>query len=185
MASDRAQAQDLRIDLVQGLMEIMMYERILVPVDGSATSVLGLNEAIKLAANQGARLRLLHIVNEFVFDSSYSSGLYSDTLVEALRLNGQKTLAKMAAMAREQGVEPQTVLEESIGGIAGDLIVEQAAKWPADLIVMGTHGRRGIRRLVLGSDAESVIRSSVVPVLLVRVGPASTEGKSAALAATT
>jgi nucleotide-binding universal stress UspA family protein len=57
---------------------------------------------------------------------------------------------------------------ESIGGPAGTLILEQAKKWSADLIVMGTHGRRGIRRLALGSDAEEVLRSATVPVLLVR-----------------
>jgi nucleotide-binding universal stress UspA family protein len=57
---------------------------------------------------------------------------------------------------------------ESIGGSAGNLIVEQAHKWGADLIVMGTHGRRGIRRLALGSDAEVVLRSTTVPVLFVR-----------------
>jgi len=57
---------------------------------------------------------------------------------------------------------------ESVGGAAGDLIVEQANKWGAELIVLGTHGRRGIKRMVLGSDAEHVVRQSSVPVLLVR-----------------
>lgn len=60
------------------------------------------------------------------------------------------------------------VLLESIGGRAADLIVDQAKQWNADLIVMGTHGRRGLRRLALGSDAELVVRSASVPVLLVR-----------------
>jgi nucleotide-binding universal stress UspA family protein len=57
---------------------------------------------------------------------------------------------------------------ESFGGRAADFIVEQARKWRADLIVLGTHGRRGVRRLVMGSDAEQVIRATRVPVLLVR-----------------
>ena len=57
---------------------------------------------------------------------------------------------------------------EHFGGQAASLIVEDAKKWKADLIVLGTHGRRGIRRLVMGSDAEEIVRTSPVPVLLVR-----------------
>jgi nucleotide-binding universal stress UspA family protein len=57
---------------------------------------------------------------------------------------------------------------ESFGGRAADFIVEQANKWRADLIVLGTHGRRGVKRLVMGSDAEQVIRTARVPVLLVK-----------------
>jgi nucleotide-binding universal stress UspA family protein len=60
---------------------------------------------------------------------------------------------------------------EYVGGRAADLILEDAKKWSADLIVMGTHGRRGVRRLVLGSDAEQILRLSPVPVLMVRATP--------------
>ena len=72
---------------------------------------------------------------------------------------------------RRSGLEPESVLLETIGGPSARLIVAQATEWPADLIVMGTHGRRGIRRIALGSDAEQVLRTSPVPVLLVRVAP--------------
>lgn len=145
-----------------------MYGRILVPVDGSATSLRGLQEAIGLARSEGSQLCLYHIVNELVLDASHSSGWYSDTLVESLRKNGEEILAATAAVAKKQGLEPECILEESIGGMAGALIAEQARKCKADLIVMGTHGRRGVRRLTLGSDAEEVLRLSPVPVLLVR-----------------
>ena len=76
--------------------------------------------------------------------------------------------AKAAADAAKQGLKPTTVMRETIGGPAADVIVREARKQRADLIVMGTHGRRGVRRMVLGSDAEQVVRASPVPVLLVR-----------------
>jgi nucleotide-binding universal stress UspA family protein len=74
------------------------------------------------------------------------------------------------SIARAAGIEVDTVLVEAMGGQAGTDIVKQAMEWPADLIVCGTHGRRGVRRLVLGSDAEYIVRHTPVPVLLVR-GP--------------
>jgi nucleotide-binding universal stress UspA family protein len=57
---------------------------------------------------------------------------------------------------------------ESIGGVAAELILDQAKEWHADLIVMGTHGRRGIFRLAMGSDAEQVVRGATIPVMLIR-----------------
>ena len=149
------------------------YERILVPVDGSATSVSGLEEAIKLAKALGSRLRLIHIVDELVINYSVvgGSGLYSGDLIEGLREGGKKALADAEALVRRSGLEPEAILLETIGGPSARLIVAQAKEWPADLIVMGTHGRRGIRRLALGSDAEQVLRTSGVPVLLVRSAP--------------
>ncbi len=69
---------------------------------------------------------------------------------------------------QRQGISPECVLLESIGGAAADLILAQAKEWAADLIVMGTHGRRGLLRVALGSDAEQVVRAATVPVLLVR-----------------
>jgi len=145
-----------------------MYRKILVPVDGSDTAKKGLMEAIKLAKDVGAQLRLLHIVNELIIDYTYGSVMYSEGLFESLRKGGQEILKQAEALVRENGLEPQSVLLESIGGPAATMIVSQANQWPADLIVMGTHGRRGINRLTLGSDAETVIRTAPVPVLLVR-----------------
>ncbi|HMD74819.1 MAG TPA: universal stress protein [Steroidobacteraceae bacterium] len=145
-----------------------MYKKILVPVDGSDTSALGLSEAVKLAKNQGSAIRLVHIVDEYVLDYAYSPGLYATNVIETMRTTGQSVLDKAAAAVKEAGVAVESVLLETIGGPAADLIVAQAKAWPADLIVIGTHGRRGLRRLAMGSDAEQVLRSSPVPVLLVR-----------------
>lgn len=145
-----------------------MYKKILVPVDGSDASERGLREALQLARSLGASVKLVHSVNEFVMDSMYGPIPNYADLVDALREGGRKVLKDAEAIARESGVEVQSEMFESIGGRAADAILQQAKEWPADLIVMGTHGRRGIRRLVLGSDAEQVLRSSPVPVLLVR-----------------
>jgi len=145
-----------------------MYSRILVPVDGSNTATAGLKEAIRLTKNQGGKLCLLHIVDELVLDYTYGSGLYAGTVVEALREGGKKVLADAQALVQSDGVESEAVLVETIGGPAAVSIIDQANKWRADLIVMGTHGRRGLRRMALGSDAETVVRTAPVPILLVR-----------------
>jgi len=152
-----------------------MYKRILVPVDGSPASNLGLDEAIKLAKEQGARLRLFHLVDEYVAVSSPGSMSFStaDDLFETLRQGGRKILEAAQLRVRRGGLEPDSVMLESIGGSAADFIVEQAKKWRADLIVLGTHGRRGVKRLVMGSDAEQVVRTAPVPVLLVRAKTAA------------
>lgn len=152
-----------------------MYGKILVPVDGSETSTLGLNEAIKIAKIQDSQVRLVHVVNEFVLDYTYSPGMYAYNLIESLRKGGQTILDLAKAAAQRQGITPECVLLESIGGPAADFILEQAKDWGAELIVMGTHGRRGLMRVALGSDAEEVVRAATVPVLLVK-GPARKTG---------
>jgi len=147
-----------------------MYQKILVPIDGSPTSNLGLNEAIKLAKDQSAKLRLIHVVDEYHAMSNVDVMAYSNTdyLLESMRQGGKMIVEKAEALAKRNGVTPESVIIESFGGGAADSIVAQAKKWGADLIVLGTHGRRGVRRIVLGSDAELVVRTSPVPVLLVR-----------------
>jgi nucleotide-binding universal stress UspA family protein len=150
-----------------------MYKNILVPVDDSEPSQLALNEAIRLAKNSGATLYLLHVIDEFALapmDSSYMASAYYADVVAALRDAGQKILDRAEQTARQGGVEFKTGLVETFGRRVAEIVVEQAREWPADIIVMGTHGRRGLRRLVLGSDAEWVLRSTPVPVLLIR-GP--------------
>jgi nucleotide-binding universal stress UspA family protein len=145
-----------------------MYSKILVPVDGSETSTAGLNEAVRLAKIHGSQLCLMHIVNEFVFDYTWGPGQYSESLVEAMRQAGKEVLDAAEKVATAQGIRPARIMVESIGGVAADLILEQAKEWHADVIVMGTHGRRGIFRLAMGSDAEQVVRGATIPVMLVR-----------------
>ena len=153
-----------------------MYKKILVPVDGSETSLLGLREAIRLAKNQKAKLRLLHVVHDFLVAAGYGGAIYANELRKDLRERGGEILKDAAGIARQQEVEAETRLVETPAGSVGAMIVEDAESWPADLIVLGTHGRRGIRRLAMGSDAEYVIRTTPVPVLLVRGTEAPQQG---------
>jgi len=139
-----------------------------VPLDGSETSACALDEAIRLAKRLNSRLRLLHVVNEHVLEVTAGGGTYADGLIGFLREQGERIVSDAMALVRGQGGDAETVVLESLGGPAADSIVEQAKQWPAHLIVMGTHGRRGLLRLALGSDSESVVRDAPVPVLLVR-----------------
>jgi nucleotide-binding universal stress UspA family protein len=111
---------------------------------------------------------LLHVVNEFYAFATLDGMAPGVDLVPSLREGGRRILAKAQAVAKKAGIQAKTILRERVGGPAADAIVPEARKQGADLIVIGTHGRRGVRRLVLGSDAELVVRSSPVPVLLVR-----------------
>jgi nucleotide-binding universal stress UspA family protein len=144
-----------------------MYKKILVPIDGSTTSNRGLSEAIQLAANQGAILRLFHTVSERFLDCGYASGTNGAELIASAREDGHKLMAKAEHSVRDAGVAVETVMAESMQGSVASLILEQAREWPADLIVMGTHGRQGVARWAMGSEAESVVRAAPVPVLLV------------------
>lgn len=145
-----------------------MYTRILVGVDGSMPSVLALDEAIKLAKEQGSKLRIVHVVDEgLVISPNVPSANLGET--EPARLEeGRSILDSAADRARKTGIEAETVLLEEMTHQPGRLLVDQAVEWSADLIVCGTHGRRGVRRLLLGSDSEWVVRHTPVPVLLVR-----------------
>ncbi|HET9405545.1 MAG TPA: universal stress protein [Burkholderiales bacterium] len=146
-----------------------MFKRILVPVDGSRTSWLGLDKAIRLAREQRATLCLLHVVDERVTTQYFEGGAAAiDRLLDSLLEGGKRVLARAEAKARKQRVRVKTVLVENVIRSVADVIVGQARKWRADLIVIGTHGRRGVSRLVMGSDAEGVVRTTPVPVLLVR-----------------
>lgn len=148
-----------------------MYQRILVPIDGSEASKRGVREAVDLAKSQNSRLRFLHIVNEHVLESDYCLGTYAGNLVESMRKWGERVLSDADSVAKTAGVEYDSVMVESIGETAADAILRQALSWSANLIVMGTHGRRGLRRLAMGSDAESVVRQTAIPVLLVHHTP--------------
>jgi nucleotide-binding universal stress UspA family protein len=147
----------------------MAYRRILVPVDGSPTSNAGLREAIELAQGQGASLQLVHVVDyHYLAMTGLEAGAYIEDLMRNLTQSGRRILKRAEELARKSGVTARGVLVESPSGPAADAIVRQARKSKADLIVLGTHGRRGVRRMLMGSDAEQVVRNSPAPVMLVR-----------------
>ncbi|HQS03489.1 MAG: hypothetical protein B7Y07_07355 [Halothiobacillus sp. 24-54-40] len=145
-----------------------MYQNMLVAVDGSHTSEIALKEAIKLCKALQGRLRILHAVEiQFNWEGTYAD---PSTLWDAMIRDGADVLRKAGATAAAAGVPAETKLIkiENIGRRIQDVVEEEAHTWPADLIVIGTHGRRGINRIFMGSVAEGVIRIATKPVLLIR-----------------
>ncbi|MBP0622940.1 universal stress protein [Cupriavidus consociatus] len=145
------------------------YSKIVVAVDGSSTSVLALAEAIRVAAPGGATVLALYVVDTgtLMFDVGYYD---PSQLQKAFEESGKRALQDAAQQLSAAGVPHETrlVSEAAVPGDIGASINDAARQWGADLLVIGTHGRRGVRRLVLGSVAEAVIRQSTMPVLLVR-----------------
>ncbi|HEY9026987.1 MAG TPA: universal stress protein [Burkholderiaceae bacterium] len=151
-----------------------MYSRILVPVDGSAPSRAGLKEAIALAADGGGTIVALNVVSELALVTAPEGFVAYRELSEALAVAGRAIVNEAAKEAERAGVKFETQVVD-VGAVpVSDAIVEQVGLQRCDLVVMGTHGRRGLKRLTLGSDAELVVRRSAVPVLLAKAAEAST-----------
>lgn len=145
-----------------------MYQRILVPIDGGAASESALREAMMLADGKSL-LRLVYVVEEVhVLDAEGFSYIDYEGLKTAIKQTGERALAQAAEKVKRSGAMVETALLETIGDDIASVIDDAAKDWPADLIVMGTHGRSGLSRLLLGSIAENVVRGASVPVLLVR-----------------
>jgi nucleotide-binding universal stress UspA family protein len=148
-----------------------MYKRILVAIDGSETSQRALREGIALAKVHRGRLRLVHVVDELT-----AAGDRPATPADywkAVRQAGERILESARTHAAKAGIQAETKLAEirTFGSVVRrvpDLIVDQADRWRADLVVIGTHGRRGMSKLLLGSVADGVVRTSATSVLLVR-----------------
>jgi nucleotide-binding universal stress UspA family protein len=143
-----------------------MYKKLLVADDGSEPCAAALNEAINLAKSVGAEL---HIVFVVFHPKTFGHPIVNLAAVEdELRAEGQAILDRAVAQAREAGVAATTDMVEATREPIPVTLLAAAAKAHADLIVMGTHGRSGIGRAVLGSVAESLLRAATLPVLLVR-----------------
>ena len=146
-----------------------MYQRILVPLDGSPTAERGLQEAIGLARAHQARLLLLHVLDEYpLLLEASSAAVAFEQVRDVMRAQGEVVLARARASAQAAGVQVDTELRETTASRVAETIVQATRDAGCDLIVMGTHGRRGLQHLMLGSDAEAVAKSSPVPVMLVR-----------------
>lgn len=145
--------------------KLSTYHQILVPFDGSPTSEKALDEAIRLARLTGARLRLLHVVDELSDVNGFETAMnYTNEIVPLMQAAGEKLLA----LGRQKAVETDSVLIVGGPGRICEHVAEQARSAKADLIVVGSHGRRGIGRVLMGSDAEQIVRTAPVPVLVVR-----------------
>src|SRR5215470_15051450 len=145
-----------------------MYRKILVAVDGSSTSEAALVSAARLACALSAHLRIMHVTDS---PYDYPDVMYGhvpgdlEELHEAWHKAGQEVIDRAVAVALREGCAGEPRLVEGSGG---EHVVEEARVWGADIIVVGASGRRGVKRLLLGSVAEGVARLARVPVLLVR-----------------
>lgn len=153
-----------------------MYQRILVPYDGSATSTRGLDEAIRLAKLTGASVRLLHMIEVLRFATGFETAqAYVSEVIPFMKQAGERTLEEGKARVENAGVKADTILVDNIATRLFEAVDDQVKTWGADLVVIGTHGRRGVGRLLLGSDAEQIVRTAPVPVLLVRAVAAAVD----------
>jgi nucleotide-binding universal stress UspA family protein len=146
-----------------------MFKRILVAVDGSDTAQQALLEAINLAKEHHAYLRIVHAVDIVNINLGTEFPDPSE-IADAMIKGGREILRKAEAVAKGAGIAVETRLIEidTLRHRIPEMIVADAEAWPADLIVICTHGRRGLSHLLLGSVAEGVIRVATKPVLLIR-----------------
>jgi len=146
-----------------------MYQRIMVAVDGSDTARRGLQEAIDLAKDQKARLAIVHVIDLVVV---YGAGQFPGSYIDSTREFGRNAIEQARKTAQAAGIEPEMQSPEIIttGYHVADTIAQLATDWKADLLVVGTHGRRGVSRLLIGSVAERIVRVAPCPLLLVRGG---------------
>jgi nucleotide-binding universal stress UspA family protein len=144
-----------------------MYQRIMVAVDGSETAERGLQEAIRLAKDQQARLAIVHVIDIVIVNGAEE---FSETYIDSMREYARSVLEQAHKAAQAAGVETEVQSPEifTSGFHVADKIAQLASDWKADLLVVGTHGRRGVQRLLLGSVAERVVRVAPCPLLLVR-----------------
>jgi nucleotide-binding universal stress UspA family protein len=149
-----------------------MYTKILVPLDGSESSISGLSEAIKIAEEHTSTLRLLHVVEppSPLLGYGYSQGDCRSTVLASLCRVGKDILNKAESIVRQHGLAADCLLFEPGSGSASDVILEQARLWGASLIVMGAHTPSARGRI--GAVSSDVIAESAIPVLMVRGVPA-------------
>lgn len=142
-----------------------MYKRILVPFDGSDTSTQALATALQMARDSGACVRVVHLLDEAEHVSGYG---WAPDVLRAARAQAERILGQARQAGRDGGVAIESALLDEPAQSLGQAVAAQALQWAADLVVLGSHGRRGVARALLGSGAEQVVRLAPVPVLVVR-----------------
>lgn len=145
-----------------------MYPKILVPIDGSRAAAKALREALRFARQGTVRLRLIHVLDDSYYPYVAEAAILAQQFHESMRRGADRLIGEAAEQARQAGVEVETAILEPDGRPLSRIISDEAARWSASLIAMGTHGRHGIEHWVLGSVAEGVARITPVPLLLVR-----------------
>ena len=148
-----------------------MYQRILVAIDSSDTAKKALDEAIRLASAVKAELRIVHALDEgLLAQHALGIGTYidSDKVKADMRNAAAQLLDAGVALAAAAGVKAGSEVVESEQKRTAEQIADAAGHWRADLVVVGTHGRHGVERLLVGSVAENLMRLANTSVLMVR-----------------
>ncbi|WP_175687349.1 universal stress protein [Burkholderia anthina] len=158
-----------------------MYEKIMVAVDGSASSKQALAEAVKVALAGDTHVSVVYVVDKSVL-FTYAGRVDPHAFVEEMRDDGIKVLREaeqIIALAGAKG-EAELVETDGIGEDVAERLQRYVKEHRIDLAVVGTHGRRGIRRVLLGSVAERFLRGATCPVLLIRGDAAEVPAAAAA-----
>jgi nucleotide-binding universal stress UspA family protein len=142
----------------------MSFRKILVAVDESAFAARAADVGFDLARSLGAEVALIHVVDPSIVAYAPEGGIPANELLTEAQQDGRRLLA---AFSQRAALQPPP-LEFIHVGKSGTEIVKAAKEWPADLIVVGSHGRGRVERLLLGSVAEVVVRHAACPVLVVR-----------------
>lgn len=148
-----------------------MYKRIMVAVDESFMTSQVMESAISLAKATGATMAICHAIDETILAQREVAMMLPNSVgkTEArLRLGAQGFLGRLLEAAQAAGIEAEIKLVESEEKHVSDMLINAAADWQADLLVVGTHGRRGIERFFVGSVAERLVRKGQTSLLLVR-----------------
>ncbi len=145
----------------------MAYQNILVPVDGSETSYAAVAQAAELAKAFGGKITVVQVLAlDPYIAAEYISATQTNDLIERARTSVLKTLEEAAAKFSDLGIPVEAKLLE--GQVVHREIIREAETSKADLIVIGSHGRTGLKRLFIGSVAQSVLGEAHIPVLVVR-----------------
>ncbi len=144
-----------------------MFKHILAPVDGSATSLAAVDKAAELAKVFGAVVTAVYVIDPYPFTGVGSEFAYGqDQYLNAARAEARAAMEGAAKRLQDAGVQAETRVIESHAVWRG--VIEAIEACGADLVVMGSHGRRGLERLVLGSVTQSVLSHTKVSTLVVR-----------------
>ena len=151
-----------------------MFKRIVIPVDGSETANKALTVALQMARDSGGSVRIVHVIEGTNYSSSaMQTEGFAGGAMDSIRIAAQKILDEALALAQPFGVAVDTKLFDTFDGRLADAVGNAATDWQADLIVVGTHGRRGIGRMLMGSGAEQIMRQAPIPVLVIRAQDAA------------
>lgn len=154
---------------------LMIYKNIMIAIDGSPITEAVVNETIKLIEgnDKEINLHILYVIDETALN--YSGGVFDyPSYFEACKEAGRSLLDQaQETISQHSTAKIKTYMVElkPLEGRIAELIIKEAQKWPADLLILGTHGRRGFSRLIIGSVAENVLRLATMPILLAQGQP--------------